>query len=99
MVLNANTVIERVRMHSAALRRLGVRRLALFGSVARNEATEASDLDFMVDLTPCSFDAYMDVKFLLEDEFTRRVDLVTVGGLKPSIRERVLAESIDVPGF
>jgi len=99
MVLNASTVIERVQMHSAELRRLGVRRLALFGSAARNEARESSDLDFLVELAPCSFDAYMDVKFLLEDEFALRVDLVTVGGLKPALRERVLAESIDVPGL
>jgi hypothetical protein len=99
MVLSASAVIERVKLHASVLRRLGVRRLALFGSVARGETRDTSDLDFLVELEPCSFDAYMDLKFLLEDEFARRVDLVTVGGLKPAIRDRVLAESIDVPGL
>ncbi len=99
MVLNASAVIERVQTHSAALRRLGVQRLALFGSVARGDARDTSDLDFLVELSPCNFDVYMDVKFLLEDEFARRVDLVTFGGLKPAIRDSVLAESIDVPGL
>ncbi len=71
----------------------------MFGSAARDQASEPSDLDFLVELAPCDFDSYMDVKFLLEHEFTRRIDLVTFGGLKPTIRERVLAESIDVPGI
>ncbi len=46
-----------------------------------------------------SFDAYMDAKFLLEERLHRHVDLVLRHTLKPALRERVLAEAVDVPGF
>ncbi|MBI3127811.1 MAG: nucleotidyltransferase family protein [Candidatus Tectomicrobia bacterium] len=81
----------------AELRRLGVKRLALFGSSVRGDAEEKSDLDFLVELDPKSFDAYMDVKFFLEDLFGRKVDLVLADALKPRLRPRILAEAVDVP--
>jgi predicted nucleotidyltransferase len=99
MVLDSASVLARIGEHADEFRRLGVRRLALFGSTARGEARERSDLDFVVDLARKNFDTYMEVKFLLEDLFARHVDLLTVDGIKPAIRERILAESIDVPGL
>jgi uncharacterized protein len=48
---------------------LGVRRLELFGSAVRGEATALSDLDFLVDLQKKTFDSYMDVKEFLENLF------------------------------
>ncbi len=74
--------------------RYGVRELAVFGSVARNEATAASDLDVLVDFDgPATFDRFMGLKLFLEDAFRARVDLVTRPALKPRIRERILAEA------
>jgi predicted nucleotidyltransferase len=64
----------------------------LFGSAARNEATEASDLDFLVEFQQKSFDAYMDLKALLEDIFGRRLDLVLPETLKPRFRDRITEE-------
>lgn len=79
------------------LHSFGVRSLALFGSVARDEATAASDLDFLVEFEgAATFDRYMDLKFFLEDLFHRPVDLVTKRSLKPLIAESVLAEAINV---
>jgi uncharacterized protein len=75
----------------------GVSSLALFGSVARDEATETSDLDFLVEFEgSVTFDRYMDLKFFLEDLFNKPVDLVTKKSLKFQITETVLAEAIDV---
>jgi uncharacterized protein len=75
----------------------GVSSLALFGSVARDEATEISDLDFLVEFEgSATFDRYMDSKFFLEDLFNKPVDLVTRKSLKSQIIETVLAEAIDV---
>lgn len=82
-----------------ALRRLGVKRLGLFGSMARGEAGAASDLDFVVEFERVSFDAYMDLKEYLETLLGRRVDLVLADGIKPRLRPRILAEAIDVPGL
>jgi len=70
------SILSVIRAHRAELRRLGVRRLGLFGSAARGEATAASDLDFLVEFERKTFDAYMDVKELLERLFGRRIDLV-----------------------
>jgi uncharacterized protein len=75
----------------------GVHSLALFGSVARDEATENSDLDFLVEFEGmATFDRYMDLKFFLEDLFNKPVDLVTKRSLKPQISKNVLAEAINV---
>jgi len=75
----------------------GVQSLALFGSVARDEATETSDLDFLVEFEgAATFDRYMDLKFFLEDLFGKPVDLVTKRSLKPQIAASVLGEAIDV---
>lgn len=74
--------------------RFGVRELAVFGSVARNEATEVSDLDILVDFDgPATFDRFMGLKLFFEDTFGTKVDLVTRPALKPRIRDRILAEA------
>jgi predicted nucleotidyltransferase len=81
------------------LRLLGVRRLGLFGSTARDEATPTSDLDFLVELNPKTFDSYMNVKEYLERLFGEKVDLVLENTLKPSLRDRVVKETVHAAGF
>jgi predicted nucleotidyltransferase len=92
-------IFEVLRLHRAEFRRLGVRRLGLFGSSVRNEARESSDLDFLVDLERKTFDTYMDVKELLELLFQRPVDLVMTDALKPRLRSRILQETIYAEGL
>ncbi len=92
-------VFKAIERNGARLRALGVRRLQLFGSAARNEALPSSDLDFVVELENKSFDSYMDVKLFLEDLFDCHVDLVLAGAIKPQLRERILGETVDAPGF
>ncbi len=75
--------------------RHGATSVRIFGSVARGEADDASDIDFLVELQPgrSLFDLgglVVDLRELLG----RPVDVVTVGGLKERIRERVLAEAV-----
>jgi uncharacterized protein len=77
-----------------ARRRFGVRDLAVFGSVARGEASATSDLDVLVDFEgPATFDGFMGLKFFLEDTLGVKVDLVTRAALKPRLRERVESEA------
>jgi uncharacterized protein len=74
--------------------RFGVRDLAVFGSVARGEASETSDLDVLVDFVgQATFDGYMGLKFFLEDNLGVKVDLVTRAALKPRLRDRIEAEA------
>jgi len=74
-----------------------VRTLSLFGSVARDEARPESDVDVLVEFVGApTFSGYMDLKFRLEELFGRRVDLVTVGGLRPRVRPYVERDLIRV---
>ena len=73
--------------------RYGVLHLDLFGSFARGEAGSESDVDFLATFQgEPTFTRYMGLKEDLEMLLDRRVDLVTLKGLKPRIREAVLAE-------
>jgi uncharacterized protein len=94
VTLNSNHILKTIADRGDEFSALGVRRIGLFGSAARGEMKPDSDLDFLVEMQPKSFDAYMDVKFLLEKAFGRRVDLVTVEALKPSLKEATLRETI-----
>ncbi len=78
----------------AARERFGVRDLSVFGSVARDEASDQSDLDVLVDFVgTATFDGYMGLKLFLEDSLGVKVDLVTRAALKPRLRARVEAEA------
>src|SRR3989338_9383650 len=84
--LTAKRILAEVARHEQELRRYGVKRIGLFGSHAKGTARAGSDLDFLVAFEEPTFDNYMDVKFLLERLFRRRVALVTESGLKPALR-------------
>jgi predicted nucleotidyltransferase len=92
-------VLETLERHREEILALGVKRLGLFGSCARGESTGRSDLDFVVELEPKTFDAYMELKLLLEDLFGCRVDLVLQGAIKPRLRPRIMEDLVDVPGL
>lgn len=77
--------------------RYGVKRLALFGSVVRDELNASSDVDVLVEFVgPATFSAYMDLKFYLEDLLGRPVDLVTHKALRDELRPHIEKEMIRV---
>lgn len=80
------------------LRLLGVRRLALFGSVLRGAANAASDVDLLVDFMPGQkdYDRFLRLADVLEDRLGRRVELVTIESLSPIFGSKILAEAQDV---
>jgi predicted nucleotidyltransferase len=73
----------------------GARSVRLFGSLVRDEAGPDSDVDFLVELEPgrTLFDQAA-LKLDLERILGRKVDVVTEGGLRPSLRERILHEAV-----
>ena len=77
---------------------LGVRRLALFGSVARNEARHDSDIDLLVEFEPGqkTFDRFMALADLLEEALGHAVELVTPESLSPYLRPHILSAARDV---
>lgn len=80
------------------IRALGVARLALFGSVARDEARPDSDVDVLVQFAPGAktYERFLALSELLEARLERRVELVTTESLSPYIGPRILAEAQDV---
>jgi uncharacterized protein len=70
-----------------------VAKLGIFGSYARNEQQESSDLDILVtfDKTPSLFE-YIELENLISDSLGIKVDLVMEEALKPNIKERILKE-------
>ena len=82
-------------------RRNSIRRLALFGSVLREDFGPESDVDILVEFAPEAHVSLMDVAGMeieLSELLGRKVDLVTPGGLSPYIRDRVLAAAEGVYG-
>ena len=78
-------------------KQFGVKSLLLFGSVARNEATTASDVDLLVEFNrPVGYFGLFALQDYLEKLLGCPVDLGTPDSLKPYIRERVLGELIRV---
>ena len=87
-------ILAAIDAHADDLRRLGAKSLALFGSIARGEGSDSSDIDLLVELQPKTFDAYMDVKLFLEEALGRKVDLVLADAVKPRLRPMILAEAV-----
>jgi predicted nucleotidyltransferase len=74
-----------------------VKSLGVFGSVARDEQTDESDVDLLVEFSrPVGFVTFMRLEHFLSDRLGKQVDLVTPETLKPVIRQDVLAEVIYV---
>ena len=69
--------------------------ISIFGSVARDEAGERSDVDLLVEFSePVGLFHFVRLKRFLEQVLAARVDLVTPGALKAQLRDQILREAI-----
>ncbi|MCB9896768.1 MAG: nucleotidyltransferase family protein [Planctomycetes bacterium] len=91
-------VIARLEAHREDIRaRFGVDALFLFGSAARDEACEASDVDLLVRFSgPATFSGFMGLKFELEGLLGCPVDLVTERALRDRLRPSIERDAIRV---
>ncbi|KDE55975.1 nucleotidyltransferase family protein [Methanoculleus sp. MH98A] len=81
------------RLKSELSTRFSVSRIGIFGSVARGEQTETSDIDVLVEFSrPIGFFTFVELEEYLSLRLGAPVDLVTPDALKPLIREQVTAE-------
>lgn len=97
-LMDRQAILDRLNAEAPALRqKYRVRSLAVFGSMARGDDHDESDVDILVtfDGKP-DFDRYMGLKLDLEDLLGRRVDLGTPETLRPQIRARVEKDLIHV---
>ena len=98
MTSDRASIQSAVAKHRAEIRsRFRTKRLALFGSAARDQLSSESDVDFLVEFEgPATFDGLMDLKAYLQQLLGRSIDLVTPSALRPRLRASILRDLIDV---
>jgi len=99
MQLTAEYVLSELTKHADVLRGFGVKKIGLFGSVARGESKPDSDLDFLVKLERHTSKDYFGLLFFLEDHFQQEVDLVMIEALKPELEPYILPEVVYAQGL
>lgn len=89
--MTRDEALEHLRQHESVLReRFGVNEIMLFGSVARNEAREDSDIDLVVAFDgPATLNRFAGLVDYLEEVFGRRVDLATADSVHPALRRAI----------
>lgn len=88
-------VFALLRQNGERLRRFGVGQISVFGSFARGEPHDESDVDILVEFEAgrISFDNFLALAEFLEELFGRKVDLLTPESLNPRFGHHVLSEA------
>ena len=96
--MNRDDALDLLRTHKPMLaERFGVTELALFGSFARGQATDRSDIDVLVEFgTSPDWKAYFGVVSYLEDILGRPVDMATISEVRKKIRPFVERDAVRV---
>jgi predicted nucleotidyltransferase len=96
VLMNRQAILDRLNAEAPALRKkYGVKSLAVFGSMARGDDHEGSDVDVLVTFEgPATFRGFMGLKLDLEELCGRRVDLLTPRCLSPEMAEEIDKEAI-----
>jgi predicted nucleotidyltransferase len=88
-------ILSTLKSNEREISKYGIRAIGLFGSYVRDEQSENSDIDILVDFEPDkeNFDNYMAVYDMIEKMFkNQRVEIVTKNGLSPYIGPKILNE-------
>ena len=87
-------VLTAIRSNQNKIQSFGVKKLGLFGSFARDEQHQDSDVDLLVELEQDkkTFKNFMQLSFFLEDILNRRVELVTTESVSPYIQPYIVKD-------
>ncbi|MEI6749364.1 MAG: nucleotidyltransferase family protein [Bacteroidota bacterium] len=88
-------ILNALKISKPELSKLGIKDIGLFGSYARNDQSEKSDIDILIDFDPEmeNYDNYMAVYDIFESIFkNERIEIVTKNGLSPYIGPKILKE-------
>ncbi|MFV2016189.1 MAG: nucleotidyltransferase family protein [Candidatus Heimdallarchaeota archaeon] len=90
--------IKIINQNMPNLIELGVKKVGIFGSFVTGSNDEESDLDILIEFNKDfnTYDNLLNVHFLLQKLFPQKIDLVTINGLSPYIKESVLTEVVFV---
>lgn len=91
-VNNKEQLIILIKEHQTEIKKFGVTKLGIFGSFVRNEPTENSDVDFLIEFNPPqkTFKNFMGLAYYLENLVGRSVEVLTPQSLSPYIGPRIL---------
>lgn len=80
------------------LKRYGIKKAGIFGSLVRGEAKEGSDIDILVEITrdDISLLDFVGIKLEIEEAIGKKVDLVEYSAIKPIIKKQILSEEIAI---
>ena len=94
MTVDQKFVFRTIESNKPALSAFGIDKLGLFGSFARNQQTENSDIDILVEFTQGkkNADSFLDLAFFLETILHKKVDLLTPEALTPGMKSRIMNE-------
>ncbi|MCX5643122.1 MAG: nucleotidyltransferase family protein [Phycisphaerae bacterium] len=90
-------MIETLQAHHEQLRQFGVRKISLFGSVARESAGSQSDVDMVVEFSETTYRRFIALKSFLESILGRKVDLLTPPAVEGRLKAEIEKDLIDVP--
>lgn len=97
--MSKEEILQKIIENKTEVRKLGVEKIGLFGSYARGQESEASDVDILVEFKKKTFDNYMDLKFLLERFLGRKVDLVIQEAIKPRLKPLIMKDVVYAQGL
>ena len=99
-MLSTSSVLAKIAESMRNINEYGVQKIGLFGSFVREEQTETSDIDIIVEFGKGqkTFDNYMDLKFYLEDLLGQKIDLVSIDAVKPELKASILGSVRYVQG-
>jgi hypothetical protein len=97
-ILTKQELEKKLAAHRNELRKMGVVSLAVFGSVARNESTQQSDIDLLVDFDrDVGLFHLFEIQHRLEEIIgVPKIDLIQKGAIHPALRERILSAAVKV---
>ena len=97
--MTRDEILRKLEENRETIRGFGVRRLGIFGSYARDEQKETSDMDFLVEFGDATLQNYLDLKEFLEGLFRSPVDLVFADTVKPRLRPIIFSEVVYAQGL
>lgn len=83
--MNSKTILEKINEKKSQLKKRKVRKIGLFGSYLKGKQKANSDIDLIVDFEKVTFKNYMELLFMFEKIFNKKIDLVIEKNLKPEL--------------
>lgn len=77
----------------------GIKKILIFGSYARNEATPNSDLDLIIEFPEgTSLIDHIGIEFELSEALNMKIDLLSQNGISPYIKDQIMKEAVVIYG-